>query len=563
MHPRLRRLLALGALGALVLVGIKVFPSSAAPTPSYAATTGPPDTSCAVVLDQTYWFFDPCIDFSQPLPDDVAAALAEVDAERANPSPTPTGTSTPSPPPAATPSPLPTDSATPSPLPTDTPTPLPTNTSTPSPVPSVTPSFLPTPTPSPLPTDTSSPSPSPTDTSTPTPTPTDTSCPPGDESTLTASDKANLADAQKDNIPPSDGRDITKIRCDKRIVFTATGDSVTSAHFQFGFGAFCQNTAADQRGLAGNAAMFSYAGRYFTLNPNIYKHYNFARTGFTTTQMLTAAGAGVTDACGNPWARVASPVDLSVSVIKKAKADGYAAYHVSTGGVNDTNWSTVLERVSQCRALEWAQANLIGPARSRMVWTGPGGRAGQVPQGGGCYLRIFAPTIVGVPVAQDVFIRVGVPAYNGAAIYPTITKNIATIVNKILLAGVDKLVWMLYPDVTLAQVDVANFALTYIRRWANANAPAWLAGLLPPRIAPTLIALIDPAHAAASRTAINDLNAAIVKGIPLIVPIFRTAASPLTVAADFQTTAIGGSPHPSAAGHTKMANTLNATFNAI
>jgi hypothetical protein len=557
MHSRLRRLLALGALGALLLVGATLFPSSAAPKPSYADSAGPTDTSCAVLLDQTYWFFDPCIDFSRPLPDDVAAALAEVDAERAgaSPSPTPLPTDT------STPTPLPTDTSTPTPLPTDTstPTPLPTGTSTPSPLPSVTPSFLPSP--SPTPTDT--PSPSPTGTSSPTPQPTDTSCPPGDESTLTASDKANLADAEQDNIPPSDGRDITKIPCAKRIIFTATGDSVTSAHFQFGFGAFCQNTAADQRGLNGNAAMFSYAGRYFTLNPNIYKYYNFARTGFTTTQMLTAAGRGVTDACGNPWARVASPVDLSVSVIKKAKADGYAAYHVSTGGVNDTNWSTVLQQVSQCRALEWAQANLLPAGRSRIVWSAIGGKGGIIPNGGGCYLRIFAPTILGVPVAQDVFIRVGVPAYNGPAIYPTVTKNVGTIVNKILLAGVDKLVWMLYPDITLAQVDVANFALTYIRRWANANAPAWLAGLIPPRIAPTLIALVDPLHVAAARKAINDLNAAIVKGIPVVVVIFRTAPSPLTVAADFQSTAIGGSPHPSAAGHTKMANTLNATFNAI
>ena len=560
MRSRLRRLLALATVGALLFGGATVFGSSAAPKPSYADTAGPPDTSCAVVLDQTYWFFDPCIDFSQPLPDDVVAALAEVDAERANPSPSPvpTDTTTPSPLPTDTPSPLPTDTPTPSPLPTvtATPTPLPTDTPTPSPLPTD------TPTPSPLPTDTPTPSPVPTDTSTPTPQPTDTSCPVGDDSTLTASDKDNLADAEKDSIPPSDGRDISKIPCDKRIILTATGDSMTSAHFQFGFGAFCQNTAADQRGLTGNAAMFSYAGRYFTLNPNIYKYYNFARTGFTTTQMLTAAGAGVTDACGNPWARVASPVDLSVSVIKKAKTNGYAAYHVTTGGVNDTNWSTVLQQVSQCRALEWAQANLIGPARSRMVWTGPGGKAGQIPNGGGCYLRVFSPTVVGIPVAQDVFIRVGVPAYNGPAIYPTVTKNVTAIVNKIIAAGADKFVWMLYHDITLGQVDVANFALTYIRRWANANAPAWLAGLLPPRIAPTLIALVDPAHVAATKKAINDLNAAIVKGIPNNAKV-KTAASPIAVAADIQTTAIGGSPHPSAAGHTKMANTLNATFNAI
>ncbi|HZM75008.1 MAG TPA: hypothetical protein VFC19_04735 [Candidatus Limnocylindrales bacterium] len=40
-------------------------------------------------------------------------------------------------------------------------------------------------------------------------------------------------------------------------------------------------------------------------------------------------------------------------------------------------------------------------------------------------------------------------------------------------------------------------------------------------------------------------------------------AAPAFAPDDIQNTAVGGCPHPSEAGHTKLAATLKATFNAI
>jgi hypothetical protein len=570
MRRRFGRSIAVVTLAALVL-GARAMTSLATPTSTYAvASASPPSPACTVTLDSTYWYFDPCIDLTQPLPDDVVQALAEIDAERASPAPSPTDVVTPGP----SPSPFPTDTSTPSPFPTDTstPSPFPTGTSTPTPFPTGTSTPTPFPTgtstPTPFPTGTSTPTPFPTDTSTPTPSPTDTSCPPGDGSTLTAGDKANLTEAEKDNIPLSDPmditkpRDITKIPCDKRVVLTATGDSMTSAHFQFGFGSFCENTAADLRNLIGNDALFSYASRYAALNPSVYKHYSLARTGFSTTQMLNATGKAEVDGCKTPWDRVASPVNLSVSVIKKAKVDGYAAYHVTTGGVNDTNWSEVIQGVTQCRAMEWAQANIKTLSKeSSFAWNAIGGKAAIVPVGGACTLRIFSPTFFGVPLHTDAFIHIAVPKYDGAGLGAAITKNVTATVNAIVGAGVDKFVWMLYPDITLAQVDVANFALKYARL-ATTKLPDWAQGYLPPMIAPTLVVLIDPVHAVAAKKAITDLNAAIVLGIPNNARV-KTAASPITLGTEFQTTAVGGSPHPSEAGHKTMAKTLDTTYKGI
>jgi hypothetical protein len=329
---------------------------------------------------------------------------------------------------------------------------------------------------------------------------------------------------------------------------------VTSAHHQWGFGAFCARTSADARGLTGNHAFFSYAGRYFNANANIVKYYNFARTGFGTTEMLGNPGARAADACGNPWARAASPVGLSEAVIRQAKRDGHKAYHVTTGGVNNTNWTDVLQQLTICRGLEWAQANVFPRGRTRFWWAAVGGKAGIVTNGGGCVLQVYSPFFW----RQDSFFRIGVPRYDGPAQLPTIRADATTTVNKLLAAGADKIVWMLYYDMTLANVDVANFAWTYVR----ANAPAWVVGYLPPRIGALNVPLIDPVWVVAVRGLITALNNAIIAGLPANAKVGNVPGA-LTVAGDIQNTAIGGSPHPSAAGHTKMANALSAKFAAM
>ncbi|HZN19245.1 MAG TPA: hypothetical protein VFB84_13880 [Micromonosporaceae bacterium] len=135
------------------------------------------------------------------------------------------------------------------------------------------------------------------------------------------------------------------------VVLVATGDSVTSAHHQWGFGTgLCNRTSADFRGLTGNHAKFSYVGRYFdNLNPNVVEYYNFARTGFSTGEMRTSA-ANNPDGCGNNWGRAFPPVALADAVVRKAKADNRKAYFVTTGGVNNTNWTTVLPSSSSAGA---------------------------------------------------------------------------------------------------------------------------------------------------------------------------------------------------------------------
>ena len=350
-------------------------------------------------------------------------------------------------------------------------------------------------------------------------------------------------------------RDPANIECGKRIVLTATGDSVTAAHHQWGFGrANCQRTSSDARGLTGNHAFFSYAGRYYNANTDIVKYYNFARTGFGTTEMLGNPGARGADGCGNPWARAAAPVGLSEAVIRQAKRDGYKAYHVSTGGVNNTNWTDVLENVTKCRGLEWGQANLLPRGRSRFWWVAVGGKAGIVANGGNCTLQVFNP----LNRRRDAFFRIGVPRYDGPLKLPTVTLDVTTTVNNLLAAGADKIVWMLYYDITLANVDIANFGYTYVR----GGAPAWVRALLPPRVRALNVALIDPVQVVAVRGVMTALNNAVIAGIPINAKV-ATQAGVLTVAADIQNTAIGGSPHPSAAGHTKMATALAAKFVAI
>jgi hypothetical protein len=418
------------------------------------------------------------------------------------------------------------------------PIPCPTETVTdPPPTPTETPTTTTTP-PTSTPT---TPSPTPTDTCTPTAAP-----PPDDKPILESADKDRMGQ-----------RDPAKIECDKRVVLTATGDSLTSAHFQWGFGPKpppCVQTAADARGLTGNHAFFSYAGRYYNANANIVKYYNFARTGFGTTEMLGNPGAAAGDSCGNPWARAAAPVGLSEAVIRQAKRDGYKAYHVTTGGVNNTNWTDVLGQITTCRGLEWAQANLMPRGTSRFWWAAVGGKAGIVTNGGNCVLQVFNP----FNRRRDAFFRIAVPRYNGPAQLPVVTADVTTTVNKLLGAGADKIVWMLYYDITLANVDIGNFGYT----WLRGKAPGFVRNLMPPRGRALNVALIDPGQAVAVRGLITALNNAIIAGIPANAKV-ATQAGVLAVVADIQNTAIGGSPHPSAAGHTKMSNALAAKFTAI
>jgi len=220
--------------------------------------------------------------------------------------------------------------------------------------------------------------------------------------------------------------------------------------------------------------------------------------------------------------------------------------------VNNTNWTTVLSRLIECRAVEFLQQTVI--PRSTFNWFAIGGRGGIVTNGGACQMRVRNPN----PFGLDWFHRVAVPRYDGPAQAAAITADATRIVNTMLAAGADKIVWMLYYDINPANIDIANTGWQHVR----ANAPGWIVGLLPPRINPNLQSLVDPMWVGSVRGLINDLNTAVRNGIP-VNPKVRAQAPPFFVPGDIQTTTIGGSPHPSAQGHTKLANTLDATYRAM
>jgi hypothetical protein len=73
------------------------------------------------------------------------------------------------------------------------------------------------------------------------------------------------------------------------------------------------------------------------------------------------------------------------------------------------------------------------------------------------------------------------------------------------------------------------------------------------------VALIDASFAGDVKTMTNDLNNAVKAGIPVNAKV-KAMVPPQFFSADIQNTAVGGCPHPSDRGHTKLADTLSATY---
>ena len=442
--------------------------------------------------------------------------------------------------------------------------------------------------------DTASPSGEPTDTDCATDddsdSPPDTDCAtdtidPSDPGTTTDGDQCGLPSESASDTdsttadPPGADADLIQCRDPKTIpdpgnpvTLVAAGDSITSAHNQTGFGiGTCDNTTSDARKLTGNDANFSYAGLYFGLNKQIISYYNFARTGFSTDNIRTAVAA-TTDACGNPWNRNDTPLNLAVSVIKRAKAAGSAAYFVTDGGVNNTNWTTVVSKLAECQGIGFAANTLLAGVPGvtvnfyyvvpKVLPTDPplGLQKNIIKMGGACYTVVK----LGGPFPQTWWSRVAVPQYNGpgsanpSALSAQIGPDAAAIVNAVLAAGADKVVWLLYYDITPANIDVANLGLAT----AQAKFPAWAAKFLPATVTPFNVSLIDPLYAGDVRTLVTNLNTTIQNAIPVNAKVTALIPPALT-ANDLQNTGLGGSPHPNASGHTKLANALSAAYNAL
>ena len=170
--------------------------------------------------------------------------------------------------------------------------------------------------------------------------------------------------------------------------------------------------------------------------------------------------------------------------------------------------------------------------------------------GGDCTLKLYNP----LNYDEMVPFRIGLTAYDGDGHYKTITNNVAQTVKTVLAAGADKSVWMAYYDISPANVDVMTFIITAAREVIAGNKKyAWLNNHLPAKWKPIEWDLIDPLFHNTVRAHTKDLNAAIKRGLPANNPKVVWSPPTALTAAGIQNTMVGGSPHPSDAGHKRLA----------
>lgn len=542
-------------IGAVVLGLPSAPPAAGSPAPG----------SCVRVINDVEWLLDPCIPEGAPLPPDLIEAIDDLAACPPESPPPSTPMSAPVSNPAtrtATAAARAGTQATMTATAPVTETPSAPVTETPSASPSDDPPECPDlgdPVPWPdYPPPGVSPSPTPPD-----PTPSQEPIPavceadsptPGLAADDPKDESADLIKCRKKNELPDPNKPITLV---------GAGNSLVSAHHQTGFGiGTCEHTASDDRKLTGNDAWFSFVGKYFNTNKQILDYYNFARTGFNTKDIVAAAAADK-DGCETPWNRNDAPIKLSEKVIKAAKAAGRAAYFVADGGVNNTNWVKLLGQLAKCFGLDFAVNNLLWVTGVFLVRVGfeykvlNGLKKDIIKKGGSCITTVKA---FGFTWAT----RIEVPAYDGpgsaapSALARRIKGDVASAIKTVLDAGADKVVWLLYYDLNQAKVDIANLALAA----AKSQFPDWLNRRLPNSVATFNVPIIDSDFAADVTKMTTDLDNEIIAGVPNNAKV-KTMTAPAFVPADIQNTAIGGCPHPSDSGHTKLADQLKKTFDAI
>ena len=569
-NKRARAAVAAAAAAVLILalameIGAWIAPKVAVAQPGDDPTTCTRDIEYRGLLIE--WTFDPCIPEGGTLPRDVEHAMYEdwLDSQCLPPSPRPSVPPTVSPtvPPPSVPvaTAFPTQTAVP---PSFEPSVAPTT--DPSDPPSADPCPIP-PTSSPNPIPSFSDPPSGPPSQEPSESPSPATCPaeatPSAEANgVNDEDADKLEQARKDRLCPKDRKP------DNPVVVVATGDSVTSAHLQrtyaYPMGNCKKNTAEDHRELPGNDMNVSYVGKYVNdINKDVVEYYNFARTGMGTREIVNAT-SDYEDSCKNEWARDFPPADLADRAIRKAKADGKAAYFVSTGGVNNTNWTDVLAGIAKCGVMDHFRSliqdyitNKKLPWTASVQWYDTNGDETTKPKvidGGACHGRITG-NFTG---KRYIHRRIEVPAYNGATKYAQIRADVKTIVDKMINAGADKVVWMAYYDISPAQIDVGNFAETYRQALSKT-----IQGYLPGRIPSHPVDLIDHADwKKATQKWVTDMNAEIKKGLPDNKKV-KFADAPALDKTKIQKTMLGGCPHPNEVGHTELSKTLDTAFKAI
>ena len=225
---------------------------------------------------------------------------------------------------------------------------------------------------------------------------------------------------------------------------------------------------------------------------------------------ILGAPATYPDACENLWSRTSPPIALAETAVAKAKQDRRKAYLVTTGGINNTNWTQVAQGIAMCGMAE--------PMRTEMV-------------------KYFI----------------------GPANYAKITADANAITTRMVRAGADKVVWMGYYDITPAKVALGSFAQTYVQ---NTKLPDPVKGALPniPDVEVDLVT--QPAWKTQVQTWTKDVNNAIRASILPADPIVRFQPAPALTSDKIQKKLIGGCPHPNLPGHDELAKALDAAIKA-
>ncbi|WP_405093301.1 hypothetical protein OG767_10960 [Micromonospora sp. NBC_01392] len=611
------RTLLLPAATMVITLGTGLLPALAQPAVDHTPADAVDERTCIRTIEGVDWFFDPCVAPDEPLPPDVRTGIEEDRQARCGPTGAPSTTplavaltATPSASSTATgaPTSIPTSTGSAGPGPSGSvdpsasavsPSPCPV---TPSPtVPASGPPSSPGTTTSATPPTTAAPSSStvppsasvppsatvpPSSSAPPSTAPPSSTVPPsatvppsGSPSPPaggcaatggTAPTDSRLPEAEKDRLCPPNRNPAAPA------VLVATGDSVTSAHIQAKHHhepkkcAVNQNTQADQRGLPGNDMTSSYAGRYVTaLNQDVVEYYNFARTGMGTGDIL-GAPATYPDACENLWSRTSPPIALAEAAVAKAKQDRRKAYFVTTGGINNTNWTQVAQGIAMCGMAELMRTEMVKyfirnnlPLNAVMRWYDTTGKQigrDDVIKGGACQVVLQENVNAGNEKEVTVDrLRFVVPAFDGPANYAKITADANAITTRMVRAGADKVVWMGYYDITPAKVALGSFAQTYVQ---NTKLPDPVKGALPniPDVEVDLVT--QPAWKTQVQTWTKDVNNAIRASILPADPIVRFQPAPALTSDKIQKKLIGGCPHPNLPGHDELAKALDAAIKA-
>jgi len=382
----------------------------------------------------------------------------------------------------------------------------------------------------------------------------------------------------------------------------ATGDSVIAAHNQQSSGIPVNGFPCPGTVNNGNDHRFSFAYRAFAAGSRFSggAYYNYARTGFTTSQILTAR-ADSSDGCLNEWGRTIrfpdnrrrSPMWHLQSTIDYEHRLGNKVAWLATGGVNNLNWTEVLATFKTCDVLRRAVANvsfryrppvvgivtgdivtitgavLVTPTGQRSPTTLNGNAndtaamAALLEKGGRCQATLTIDTAATRP--RPFSTTVTVPELNLRAQRAQITIDVTTMTRQGLQADVDRLVWLGYYDIRPTVFDVrgvvAAFALPapVVDRIIATLGQAGLPEKLP--VASTA------QERAVIRDNLNLLSDAVCSGVELVkaqapapqgrkLTCLRWFEAGITRADQIQSTVPGGAPHPNAAGHQKLAETI-------